>query len=105
MQTIVVAGQKGGGGKTTLVAHLAVAAERAGHGPVVVIDTDPQQTLATWWQAREADIPKLAPINIREVQTKFNALAGDGIHVLLRRYATRADRAEPPVPRTPLTSC
>ena len=56
MQTVVVAGQKGGGGKTTLVAHLAVAAERAGHGPAVVVDMDPQQTLATWWQAREGTV-------------------------------------------------
>lgn len=78
MKTVVVAGQKGGGGKTTLVAHLAVAAERAGHGPVVMVDTDPQQTLATWWQAREADVPKLAPINVREVHTKLNAVAEMG---------------------------
>ena len=75
MQTISVASQKGGGGKTTVVAHLAVAAERAGHGPVVVIDTDPQQTLATWWQAREADVPQLAPVNVRELPAKLEALA------------------------------
>ena len=41
MQTIVVNSQKGGSGKTTLCAHLAVQAERAGDGPVYLIDTDP----------------------------------------------------------------
>jgi Mrp family chromosome partitioning ATPase len=41
MQTIVLASQKGGEGKSTLVAHLAVEAEYAGAGPIIVIDTDP----------------------------------------------------------------
>ncbi len=35
MKTIVFASQKGGAGKTTLTAHLAVAAEKAGDGPCV----------------------------------------------------------------------
>ena len=78
MKTIVVAGQKGGGGKTTLVAHLSVAAERAGHGPAVVIDTDPQQTLATWWQAREATKPELAPVNVGQMSAKLDGLAAMG---------------------------
>ena len=78
MKTIVVAGQKGGGGKTTLVAHLSVAAERAGHGPAVVIDTDPQQTLATWWRAREATKPELAPVNVDQMSAKLDALAAMG---------------------------
>ncbi len=75
MQTVVVAGQKGGGGKTTLVAHLAVAAERTGHGPAVVVDTDPQQTLATWWRAREATQPEFAPGNVSQMPAKLEALA------------------------------
>ena len=78
MKTIVIAGQKGGGGKTTLVAHLAVAAERAGHGPVVVVDTDPQQTLATWWRVREADAPELAPLNIGQMPAKLGTLTQMG---------------------------
>jgi chromosome partitioning protein len=44
MLTIVVNSQKGGSGKTTLCAHLAAEAERAGAGPVFLIDTDPQGT-------------------------------------------------------------
>jgi chromosome partitioning protein len=45
MNVIVLASQKGGAGKTTLAAHLAVAAEAAGDGPAVLIDTDPQGSL------------------------------------------------------------
>jgi cellulose biosynthesis protein BcsQ len=47
MQTIVINSQKGGSGKTSLCAHLAVEAERAGDGPVYLIDTDPQGTAAS----------------------------------------------------------
>src|SRR5512144_2572494 len=47
---IVLASQKGGVGKTALSAHLAVAAEMTGAGPVVLYDTDPQQSLAEWWR-------------------------------------------------------
>ncbi len=47
MQTIVFASQKGGSGKTTLAAHMAV---QAGFGNVAMIDTDPQGLL------REKDI-------------------------------------------------
>jgi chromosome partitioning protein len=48
---IVVAQQKGGSGKTTLAVHLAVAWGR--HGPVALLDLDPQGSLAAWFAARE----------------------------------------------------
>ena len=75
MKTIVITSQKGGSGKTTIASHLAVAAERGGHGPTVVIDTDPQQTLATWWEAREAEAPALAPVSLSELPEKLEGLA------------------------------
>lgn len=71
MKTVVITSQKGGSGKTTIVAHLAVAAEEAGHGPTVLIDTDPQQTLATWWKTREMETPKLASVTLRELASKL----------------------------------
>lgn len=50
---LTVAQQKGGSGKTTIAAHLAVAlAERSGE-PVAVLDVDPQGSLGTWYEARE----------------------------------------------------
>ena len=57
MQTIVINSQKGGSGKTSLCAHLSVEAERAGDGPVYLIDSDPQGTLTTWHEGREAEAP------------------------------------------------
>lgn len=74
MKIIVVTSQKGGSGKTTLTANLSVAAEHAKNGPVVMIDTDPQGTLATWWDARDSETPQLAPIPISELSEKIKAL-------------------------------
>lgn len=52
MDVLVFASQKGGSGKTTLSGQMAVAALRAGIGPVTVIDTDPQGSLLAWAAAR-----------------------------------------------------
>ena len=52
-KVLVFASQKGGSGKTTLSGHIAIKAEMAGDGPVAVIDTDPQRSLAQWRYARE----------------------------------------------------
>jgi len=57
MRVIVFASQKGGSGKTTLSGHLAVEAERQGAGPVALIDTDPQGSLAKWWNVRKDPAP------------------------------------------------
>jgi chromosome partitioning protein len=78
MKVIVFASQKGGSSKTTLAASLAVAAELAGAGPAVLIDSDPQGSLAAWWNAREADSPALAPTTLSELPAKLEALDGAG---------------------------
>ena len=78
MKTIVLANQKGGVGKTTLAAHIAVAAERAGDGPCVLIDTDPQASLAAWWNGREAATPAFAPMTLKELAGKLEALGQAG---------------------------
>jgi chromosome partitioning protein len=62
MKTIVITSQKGGSGKTTLAAHLAVEAERAGDAPAWLIDTDKQGTLSLWHERREALSPQRAEV-------------------------------------------
>jgi chromosome partitioning protein len=49
---IAVTQQKGGSGKTTVTAHLAVALAMAG-GRVAVLDVDPQGSLGEWYERRE----------------------------------------------------
>jgi chromosome partitioning protein len=57
MQVIVVASRKGGAGKTSITAHLAVQAEAVGDGRVAVIDADPMAGLTGWYDARAAETP------------------------------------------------
>lgn len=52
-KVVTVAQQKGGSGKTTLAANLAVAWARAGLS-VALLDTDPQGSLGRWFLARRA---------------------------------------------------
>lgn len=79
MKTLVVASQKGGAGKTTIAAHVAVAAELAEAGPVVLIDTDPQGSLSDWWNTREAKTPALATATLAELPAKLQALQAAGV--------------------------
>jgi len=51
---ITVAQQKGGSGKTTVAAHLAVALARLAGAPSAVLDVDPQGSLGEWFETREA---------------------------------------------------
>lgn len=51
-KVITVAQQKGGAGKTTLAAHIAVALSQKGNR-VAVIDIDPQGSLSYWHKIRE----------------------------------------------------
>src|SRR5271169_1317606 len=78
MQTIVVNSQKGGSGKTSLCAHLSVEAERAGDGPVYLIDTDPQGTLSTWHESRAAETPHRVEIGLSELAPALDSLAQRG---------------------------
>ena len=78
MKTVVLANQKGGVGKTTLAAHLAVAAERAGDGPCVLIDTDPQASLAAWWNGRASETPAFASTTLKALSEKRDALGQAG---------------------------
>ncbi len=64
---IAVACQKGGSGKTTIAAHLAVQAGLIGQGPAVLVDTDPQGSLGEWWSARNDDALALATMKLDDL--------------------------------------
>lgn len=83
MHVIAFASQKGGAGKTTLTGHLAVQAEADGAGPVALIDTDPQASLADWWDAREADTPALAQVELASLREHLRSLQSRGFRVVM----------------------
>lgn len=78
MRVLALASQKGGSGKTTLSGHLAVQAQRAGAGPVVLIDIDPQGSLADWWNEREADYPAFAQTTVSRLAADLDTLRQQG---------------------------
>ena len=83
MQVLAVASQKGGSGKTTLAGHLAVQAERAGAGPVALIDIDPQGSLADWWNERKASTPAFASTTVECLADDVQKLRGMAMRLLI----------------------
>lgn len=75
MKTIVILNSKGGVGKSNITRHLAIAAELERPGAVVLCDTDPQSSLADWWNARASETPPLAVVGVAEFTDKQPALA------------------------------
>ncbi len=83
MRTIVVASQKGSVGKTTIAGHLGVMAEQNNEGPVALIDTDPQGSLASWWNERTNETPLFAQVEIGKLTEHLQALAKGGIKLAI----------------------
>jgi chromosome partitioning protein len=83
MQVVAFASQKGGSGKTTLAGHIAVQAERSGDGPVALVDTDPQGSLADWWNEREAETPLFAHTSIARLADDLERMRGMGIELVV----------------------
>lgn len=81
MRVLALASLKGGSGKTTLSGHLAVQAERAGAGPVVVIDLDPQGSLADWWNEREVEMPAFAQTTVAQLAADLQDLRHQGFRL------------------------
>jgi chromosome partitioning protein len=101
VKVVVAASQKGGSGKTTLVRSLAVAAE-ARHAPVVMLDTDPQGSLTTWYNRRVAETPQLAQLGTQSIGEILGRLQAAGaklivvdtppsVHLFVRELIAAAD--------------
>ena len=74
MKVIVLASRKGGVSKSTLAAHLSVEAG----DKVAVIDTDPQATLADWWNERELPTPAFVATTIPDLSRTLKDLEKQG---------------------------
>ncbi len=83
MRVMAFASQKGGSGKTTLAGHMAVQAERAGAGPVAIIDTDPQGSLSDWWNARRAQTPVFAQTFISRLGDDLKKMRDVGVELMI----------------------
>lgn len=83
MRVIAFASQKGGSGKTTLAGHIAVMAELAGCGPVALVDTDPQGSLADWWNEREAEAPMFAHTSIARLANDLERMRSMNIKLVV----------------------
>jgi chromosome partitioning protein len=83
MHVLALCSQKGGSGKTTLSGHLAVQAELAQAGPVAVIDTDPQGSLAAWWNARQSPAPAFVSTTLAQLPADLERLRGEGCRLVV----------------------
>lgn len=81
MQTIGCIGLKGGAGRTTVAVNLAAALARK-RGPVVLLDTDLQQSAAAWLpssdQVRVEPVPELARLRALLAQDWRGLVVVDG---------------------------
>jgi chromosome partitioning protein len=83
MRVLAMASQKGGSGKTTLSGHLAVQAQLAGAGPVVLIDIDPQGSLSDWWNERSSEYPAFAQTTVARLSADLEVLRQQGFRLAM----------------------
>lgn len=100
MRTVTFATQKGGSGKSTLCRHLAVAAVQAGMR-ASILDTDPQNTVRCWDEARRKSDPPAGPPTVevelssdrRDIDSKIRAIEADGAEWLFIGACRKRDSA------------
>lgn len=82
MHKVAFITQKGGSGKTTLSASLAVAAQAA-HERVFLLDMDPQELLTTWAKNRRDRKLTVASIRPSELPAVLTELAGSNMSLVI----------------------
>jgi chromosome partitioning protein len=66
-----------------LAAHLAVEAVKHTSGPVAIIDTDPQASLAQWWNLRQAETPAFIQTTLKDLDAQLKALEDSGYQLVV----------------------
>jgi chromosome partitioning protein len=82
MQVLTIANRKGGAGKSTCAAHLAIEASNNGY-KTIIIDMDPQKTLENWWQKRTEDTPTLLETTAIELPNSIEKLKFQGFDLCI----------------------
>ena len=90
MKTVSILSRKGGAGKTTLAAHLAVAAESSGLS-TAIFDLDPQASAAVWADARGDGIPAVVPAQAPRLRGLLDQAEKQGAGLVLIDTAPHAD--------------
>jgi chromosome partitioning protein len=81
---VAVAATKGGVGKTTLTLNLAAAAEAVGHGPVAMVDMDPQGSLShVYNRRRREDGPVMLACERGDLPAAIDAARNSGIRLVV----------------------
>lgn len=82
LKVLTIANRKGGAGKSTCAANLALEATSRGL-KTILIDLDPQHTLENWWKKREAEEPYLADANASNLKEKLEQLRQKGFDLCI----------------------
>lgn len=82
MRTIAMVSAKGGSGKTSLSAALAVAAHEAGE-KVFAVDLDPQGSLYSWGERRQAEEPPVDRIDPARLSAALDGLKAAGFTLVI----------------------
>jgi chromosome partitioning protein len=89
MKTLAFFSQKGGSGKTTLAVHTAVAAQEDGER-VVLVDTDPQKSTATWGNTRRNEAPTIISVGAAALADVMKAARHDAMTLCILDTAPHA---------------
>ncbi len=90
MKTVTLVTQKGGSGKSTLAINLATTAQTKKRR-VLLMDLDPQQTSAKWYQRRKAEHPAVVAIAATQLPEALKRAKAAGIDVVFVDTAGRDD--------------
>lgn len=82
MKCLTIAANKGGVGKTTLSALLAVKAASE-YKQVFLIDLDPQKSLKSWWNKREKDKIDLIDVDHQNLLEVCNRIKNKNVFLII----------------------